>query len=74
MDTKVLDGANEQKDRVESSDNGSRIVVKVPPKVNEFIPDYIQQTIMDELDRINGEILRHEEAIRELEKLYPYLL
>ena len=70
MDAKVLSGENQQKDRVSGTENGSSIEVKVPPKVNKYIPDYIQQTIMDELDRINDEIYRHEKAIKDLESLY----
>ena len=40
------------------------------PKVSEFIPDFLQQTIVKQMDEIDEQIRGHEEAIKELNKLY----
>lgn len=62
MDTKALDTANTDKDKV----------VEIAPelKVSQYIPDCIQKTVMEALDNIEIEIRQHEDAIKELEKLY----
>lgn len=39
-------------------------------KVSQFIPDYIQKSISEQMDKIDNEIRAHEERIRELSDLY----
>lgn len=46
------------------------IKVNTPKKVNQFIPDYLQKTIIEKLDQIEDEIRIHEAAITELNKAY----
>ena len=46
------------------------IKINAPKKVNQFIPDYLQKTIIEKLDQIESEIRIHEEVITELNKAY----
>lgn len=46
------------------------IKINAPKKVNQFIPDYLQKTIIEKLDQIESEIRIHEDAITELNKAY----
>ena len=46
------------------------IKLEAPQKVNQYIPDFLQKTVMQELDRIESEIRDHEDAINELKKSY----
>lgn len=39
-------------------------------KVSEYIPDFIQQTIVKQMEEIDEQIKQHEEAIKELDKIY----
>ncbi len=62
MDTKAMEVATTDRDRV--------VGIEPDPKVSRYIPDYIQKTIMEQLDKLEHEIHQHEESIRELEALY----
>lgn len=57
---------NADNDRVRSN----YVKLETPQKVNQYIPDFLQKTVMQELDRIENEIRDHEEAIKELKKSY----
>lgn len=48
----------------------TRIGIRPEMEVSNYIPDYIQKTIIEQMDRIEAEILKHQEAIRSLEALY----
>lgn len=48
----------------------TRIGIRPDMEVSNYIPDYIQKTIIEQMDRIEAEILKHQEAIRSLEALY----
>lgn len=65
MDTEVLQAKNTEK--TECSD---RVKILPEPEVNNHIPDYIQKTILEGMERIEAEIQKHEEAKRHLEALY----
>lgn len=58
--------ANADSDR--AKDN--YVKLEIPQKVNQYIPDFLQKTVIQELDRIENEIRDHEEAIRQLNKSY----
>ncbi len=65
MDTEVLNAENTVK--TECTD---RVTILPVPEVNNHIPDYIQKTILEGMERIEAEIQKHEEAKRHLEALY----
>ena len=46
------------------------VEIKRREKVSEYIPDFLQQTIVKQMDEIDEQIRQHEEAIKELDKLY----
>lgn len=46
------------------------IKIEQPQKVSEYIPDWLQTTIIKQMDEIDGEIRKHEDAIKELNALY----
>lgn len=48
----------------------AHIRVDAPVKVSEYIPDFIQTTIVDAMENIDKEIRQHEDAIKELSALY----
>lgn len=48
----------------------NEIKIEQPPKVSEFIPDWLQQTIMRQMEEIDKEIHKHEEELRRLNDLY----
>lgn len=58
--------ANADNDKAKSN----YIKLEAPKKVNQYIPDFLQKTVMQELDRIENEIRAHEDAINELKKSY----
>lgn len=65
MDTEVLKAKNAVK--TECTD---RVDILPEPVVNNHIPDYIQKTILEGMERIEAEIQKHQEAVDQLERLY----
>ena len=65
MDTEVLKAKNTEK-----TEYTGRVTILPELEVNNHIPDYIQKTILEGMERIEAEIRKHEEAVRELESLY----
>ncbi len=66
MGTEHNDSVNADNDRAQSN----YVKIETPQKVNQFIPDFLQRTVIQELDRIENEIREHEEAIKQLNKSY----
>ena len=51
--------------------NSVEIKVEAKDKeASQFIPDWLQDTIVRQMEEIDDEIRHHEEAIKELNKLY----
>lgn len=48
----------------------NEIKIEKPKEVSEFIPDWLQETIVRQMEEIDEEIRKHEEVIRELNDLY----
>lgn len=64
MDTDARAATNAEKTKC------TRIGIRPELEVSNYIPDFIQKTIIEQMDRIEAEILKHEEAITSLEALY----
>lgn len=64
MDTAASEATNAEKTKC------TRIGIRPEMEVSNYIPDFIQKTIIEQMDRIEAEILKHQEAIRSLEALY----
>lgn len=65
MDTEVLEAKNTEK-----TECTGKVTILPDIEVNNHIPDYIQKTILEGMERIEAEIRKHEDAVRELENLY----
>lgn len=65
MDTGVSKAENAVK-----TEYTGRVDILPEVVVNNHIPDYIQKTILEGMERIEAEIQKHEEAKRQLEALY----
>lgn len=46
------------------------VEIIAPQKVNKYIPDFLQNTIMEKLKQIDDEIRIHENALKELNREY----
>lgn len=65
-----MNTAPTQATNAEKTKYTTRIGIRPEMEVSNYIPDYIQKTIIEQMDRIEAEILKHQEAIRSLEALY----
>ena len=65
MDTEVLNAKN-----IEKTEYTGRVEILPEIVVNNHIPDYIQKTIIEGMERIEAEIQKHQEAVDQLERLY----
>ena len=65
MDTEVLKAKNTEK-----TECSGRVEILPEIVVNNHIPDYIQKTIIEGMERIEAEIQKHQEAVDQLERLY----
>lgn len=65
MSTEVLEAKNTEK-----TECSGRVEVLPEIVVNNHIPDYIQKTIIEGMERIEAEIHKHMDAVQELEALY----
>lgn len=50
--------------------NSIEIKVEENKEASQFIPDWLQDTIVRQMEQIDTEIRHHEDAIKELNKLY----
>lgn len=65
MDTEVRTAENSIK-----TEYTHRVGIRPELQVSNYIPDYIQKTIIEGMDKIEAEIYKHQEAVKELEALY----
>ena len=65
MDTGVLSTENTEKTKYIG-----KVDITPEPIVNNHIPDYIQKTILEGMERIEAEIAKHQAAVDQLERLY----
>ena len=65
MDTGVLKAENTEKTKYMG-----KVDITPEPVVNNHIPDYIQKTILEGMERIEAEIAKHQAVVDQLERLY----
>lgn len=65
-----MDTAPSKAENSIKTEHTHRVGIRPGIQVSNYIPDYIQKTIIEAMDKIEDEILKHQEAIKSLEALY----